>query len=890
MTFAIGSRVGLYEILSPLGAGGMGEVYRARDTKLGRDVAVKVLPSSLADDSDRLHRFEQEACAAGALNHPNILVIHHVDKHEGAPYIVSELLDGETLRKRMSGAKMAQRRAIDYALQIAHGLAAAHEKGIVHRDLKPDNIFITKDGRLKILDFGLAKLTQPDGTQPQTEIPTRRVDTNPGVVMGTVGYMSPEQVRGQPVDHRSDIFSFGAILYEMLSGRRAFHGQSSADTMSAILKEDPPDLSETNKTVSPALERLVNHCLEKNPEARFHSARDLAFAIEALSGSIATSTETISAPVMPRRRVPRRELISWLLVSLFLLVIAGLAIVALRKTPTNPAQLSRFYVYPAEKTSFAGAVDFISPDGRKLIFNASDADGKTQLWIRSIDSLSAQPIPGTEQANQAFWSPDSQFIGFFAGGKLKKAELSSGAVQTLADTQVSRGGTWNRDGVIVFASSFGGSLVRTSATGGAITPATTLDTSRRQSGHYWPHFLPDSRHFIYLARGANKQDNGIYVGSLDSTDSKLLVQTDAGAMYAAPGYLLFLRERTLMAQPFDPEKLQLTGEPSVIAEQLVYNPSNGRAFFCVSDNGILVYRTGAIAQNTRPTWYDRRGKELGSLGGPESIIIASALSPDETKFAISRTDPNLTGSDIWILDTSGRSSRLTFDPAVETNPIWSPDGTRIVFSSNRLGPFDLYWKFASGAGNEELLLKSDNTKFALDWSADGQFVLYQDIAQTTQRDLWALPLFGDKKPIAVVQTNFNEAQGNFSPDGHWVAYVSDESGTSQVYVQNFPPAGGKWMVSINGGSMPRWRRDGNELFYIASNNKLMAVPVMTNGQNFEAGNPQPLFDVRVSPALTGATSYSVTRDGQRFLVNVRSEEASASPAVVVQNWTGLLKK
>ena len=890
MTLASGNKLGPYEILAPLGAGGMGEVYRARDTRLGRDVAVKVLPSSLSVDPDRLHRFEQEACAAGALNHPNILVIHHIDTHDGSPYIVSELLEGETLRKRMSGTAIAQRRVIDYACQIAHGLAAAHEKGIVHRDLKPDNIFITKDGRVKILDFGLAKLTQPDGAQSQTEIPTRRVDTDPGVVMGTVGYMSPEQIRGKPVDHRSDIFSFGAILYEMLSGRRAFQGESAADTMSAILKEDPPDLSETNHNISPALERLVNHCLEKNPEARFHSARDLAFAIEALSGSFPTSAETMTAAAIAPRRMPRREVIGWSLAALLLLAGLAATIVLLRRTPPSERELSRFYVYPPEKASFAGAVDFISPDGRKLLFNVSDSDGKTQLWIRSVDSLTAQPIPGTEQANQAFWSPDSRFIGFFASGKLKKADLSSGAVQTLADTQVSRGGTWNRDGVIIFASSFGGSLVRISASGGPVTPATKLDTSRRQTGHYWPHFLPDGHHFIYLTRSANKQDNGIYVGSLDSTDSQLLVQTDAGAMYASPGYLLFLRERTLLAQPFDTDKLQLTGEPSVIAEQLVYNPSNGRAFFCVSDNGLLVFRTGAIAANTRITWYDRAGKELGSLGAPENIIIASALSADETKVAISRTDPNLTGSDIWILDTSGRSSRLTFDPAVDTNPLWSPDGTRIVFSSNRLGPFDLYWKLTSGAGNEELLLKSDDTKFALDWSSDGQFVLYQDIAPTTQRDLWALPLSGDKKPISVVQTNFNEAQGKISPDGHWIAYISDESGTFQVYVQNFPPAGGKWMVSINGGSMPRWRADGNELFYLAANNKLMAVPVKTNGNDFEAGNPQPLFDARIAPGVTGATGYSVTRDGQRFLVNARTEESSASPAVVVQNWTALLKK
>ena len=451
-----GTRLGPYEILSPLGAGGMGEVYRARDTRLGRDVAVKVLPASFSSDRDRLHRFEQEACAAGALNHPNILSIHDIGTHDGAPYVVSELLEGETLRKRLSGTTLPQRRAIDYALQLAHGLAAAHEKGIVHRDLKPENIFITKDSRVKILDFGLAKLTQADSNERQTDIPTRRVDTDPGVVMGTVGYMSPEQVRGQNVDHRSDIFAFGAIVYEMLSGQRAFRGDSPADTMSAILREDPADLSATNHNVSPALERLVDHCLEKDPEERFHSARDLAFALEALSTSAVSSTETITIPAVPPRRLARRELISWSLAALLFLVAVALAVISLRSTPPKEGELSRFHIYPPEKAFFGGATDFISPDGRKLIFNVIGAEGRPRLWIRSIDSLTARPIPDTERSNQAFWSPDSRFIAFFSGGKLKKVDVTGGAVQTLADAQTSRGGTWNKDGVILFAPAFGG--------------------------------------------------------------------------------------------------------------------------------------------------------------------------------------------------------------------------------------------------------------------------------------------------------------------------------------------------------------------------------------------------------------------------------------------------
>src|SRR3989441_1452433 len=431
MSISTGTRLGPYEIMAPLGAGGMGEVYRARDTRLGRDVAVKVLPSTYSDDTDRLHRFEQEACAAGALNHPNILVVHDIGTHDGSPYIVSELLEGETLRQRMSGAALAQRRVIDYASQIAHGLAAAHEKGIVHRDLKPDNIFITKDGRVKILDFGIAKLTQPDGSQSQTEIPTRRVDTDPGIVMGTVGYMSPEQVKGRSVDHRSDIFSFGAILYEMLSGRRAFHGESAAETMSAILKEDPPDLSETNQRISPALERLVNHCLEKSPEERFHSASDLAFAIEALSGTASGSGKTITM-AMPTIRARTRERFIWIAAIAVLLVSAiGLAFAYFRRVPQE-AHTMRFLISPTEQASFS--VSAISPDGRRLAISVRDSSGKSLLWLRSLDSLTMQPLPGTESAAFPFWSPDSRFIGFFAGGKLRKIDVSSGPPQTLCDT------------------------------------------------------------------------------------------------------------------------------------------------------------------------------------------------------------------------------------------------------------------------------------------------------------------------------------------------------------------------------------------------------------------------------------------------------------------------
>jgi serine/threonine protein kinase len=464
MTALAGTKLGPYEIQEPLGAGGMGEVYRARDTRLGRDVAIKVLPSSLSLDPDRLRRFEQEACATGALNHPNILVVHHIDTHDGSPYIVSELLEGETLRKRISGTRIAQRRAIEYASQIARGLAAAHEKGIVHRDLKPENIFITNDNRVKILDFGLAKLTQLEGNQSQTEVPTRRVDTDPGVVMGTVGYMSPEQLKGRAVDHRSDIFSFGAILYEMLSGHRAFHGESTAETMSAILREDPPELTDTNKSISPSLERLVNHCLEKNPESRFHSASDLAFALEALSDSSTSSTQTITVNSVAPPRWRRRELIlasvaAIALVGAIVLAVA-LGISSFRRTPTD-TRILRAVINPPEKTGFGSFA--ISPDGRRLAFVALETSGKSLLWVRSLDAFTAQSLAGTEEAAFPFWSPDSRHIGFFAGGKLKRIEATGGPVRTLCTAAVPRGGSWNPDGVIIFEPTPNDPLYRVSA-------------------------------------------------------------------------------------------------------------------------------------------------------------------------------------------------------------------------------------------------------------------------------------------------------------------------------------------------------------------------------------------------------------------------------------------
>ena len=554
--------------------------------------------------------------------------------------MVSELLEGETLRKRISGTSLAQRRVIDYALQIAHGLSAAHEKGIVHRDLKPDNIFIITDGRVKILDFGLAKLTQVDGHQSQTDIPTRRVDTDPGVVMGTVGYMSPEQVKGRRIDHRSDIFSFGAILYEMLSGRRAFYAESAAETMSAILKEDPPELSETNKTLSPALVRLVNHCLEKNPEERFHSASDLAFALESLSGGTSISNQTAAVPTWRPRIIKSRELIAWTIAGIALVVAAvALAVNYSRSTPGDKRVL-KLSIMPPEKTflTMTGAVSLaLSPDGQRLAFVASSA-GKDLIWVRSINSLSAQSLDGTDGVSSPsgiFWSPDSHFIGFFAGGKLKKIDVSGGPSQTLCEAPDARGGTWNRGGVILFNPAGSNQpLYRVSAAGGGDpTPATSLDKSQFETSHRWPYFLPDGRHFLYFARG-KPEHTGVYLASLDSKETIKLVGSPVNAVYAPPGWLLFMRNETLMAQPFDADKLSLTDEPIPIAQPVSFNGGLGRGTFSVSENGVLVYR-GGTGQINQPIWFDRAGKPIGSLG-EAGLYFTLWLSPDEKRVAADR--------------------------------------------------------------------------------------------------------------------------------------------------------------------------------------------------------------------------------------------------------------
>jgi hypothetical protein len=709
MPLSAGQRLGPYEIVEFIDAGGMGDVYRARDPRLGRDVAIKVLPVAFSADADRLRRFEQEARAAAALNHPNILAVYDIGTQSDAPFIVSELLEGETLREQLDTGPVAVRKAAEQALQIAHGLAAAHDKGIIHRDLKPENVFITRDNRIKILDFGLAKLTQNrPALASASALPTMPSPTEPGVVLGTVGYMAPEQVRGLDVDHRADLFAFAAILYELLSGRRAFRRDTAPETMAAILNEDPPDLRAASLPIPPALARIVERGLEKNPSARFQTASDLAFALSGVSdGSGASGTARADAP-----RVRHSGWLGWGTAAVLLATLAPLAYRDIRERPATP-DLMRFQIPPI--VEFGGPGNFsVSPDGRRLAFAGRGSDGMARIWIRALDSLEVRSLPGSETSEVTpppFWSPDGRFVAFDSGGKLKKLDATGGLPQTLCDLPgLSVGGSWNREGDIIVGNVSGG-LLRVRETGGTASPVTALDPARKEEFHLLPTFLPDGPHFLYLRIAPGTPDNGgVYIGTLDATpeaqSTQRLMPYAVGATYAAsgdsgPGRLLFLREGTLMAQPFDAQRLSVAGESEPVAERVGSFRDGG--FFSASNNGVLVYRTADA--DSQLTWFDRQGTVTGRASEPGGFRDA-ALSPDGARAVVSRTNTQeATKADLWLLDLSRGSgaTRLTLGAGIAEFPAWSADGQRIIFT---LGNSRLHQKLASGEGDEEEVLQS----------------------------------------------------------------------------------------------------------------------------------------------------------------------------------------
>ena len=894
MRLSPGITLGPYQIEAPAGAGGMGEVYRAQDTRLGRTVAIKVLPSGLVENMERQQRFEREARTISKLSHPHICALYDVGHQEGMDYLVLEYLEGETLEKRLEKGALQTEQLLLYAIQITEALENAHKAGITHRDLKPGNIMLTKGGA-KLLDFGLAKLAHdasPVGATLTGATLEPRSLTAEGTLLGTFQYMAPEQLEGKEADARTDIFALGTVLYEMATGSPAFTGKSKASLIAAILDKEPPPISSLRPMSPPALDRAVKFCLAKEPDERWQTAHDLKMQLKWIAEG--GSQAGVPREVPGRRR--RHEIILGVTAAV-LIAALGLTLpftISRWRETALPGPTLRFFVSPPENIAFESGMA-LSPDGRQLVFAARSGTG-TQLWLRPLDSLEAHLLPGTQNAWQPFWSPDARYLAFFADGKLKKMEMASGTVQSLCDAPDPRGGAWSHSGVIVFAPTFNSVLYQIPAEGGEASPITTLDNQKGETGHRFPQFLPDGRHFLFFHYYQQLARKPISVGSLDSKEQKQIFQSTSMVEYAPPGYLIYVRERTLVAQRFDARNLSVFGAVTPLAEGIGVEGETtgnitGRAAFTTSQSGMLAYRNDE-ASRTQLTWYDRKGKALGTIG-PRGDHDTPAISPDGKSVVVSRQNPG-EGRSIWVYDVMRETqSRLTFEPSLDNaSPIWSADGSHIIYSSNRGGLFDFYWKLSNGAAKEELLYSSDGNKFPSDVSRDGRYLIFvQDNARRGHFELWVLPLTGEPKPWPYLQTEFDLNSAVFSPDGHWVAYVSPESGRSEVFVQGFPETGAKFQISNGGADCPVWRADGKELFYIGADNKIMAVPV-ESGASFRAGVPQALFPARVRGFIvTGSrTEISVLRDGQKILVNALQEESIRAPITVVANWTSELKK
>jgi len=916
MPLSAGTRLGPYEIVSPIGAGGMGEVYRATDTRLDRTVAIKVLPAHLSSNPDLRARFEREAKAISALQHSNICVLHDVGKEADVDFLVMEYLEGETLAARLPRKPLAVDEALRIAIEVADALDTAHCRGVIHRDLKPGNIMLTKSGA-KLMDFGLAK---PYGLAASGSLPafsavaTMTSPASPittaGTVVGTVQYMSPEQIQGHEADARSDLFAFGATLYEMLTGKRAFAGKSQLSVASAILEKDPEPLGTLQPLTPPSLERLVSKCLAKNPEERWQNTRDLASELRWIAEGGGTAGTAPGSKLAAKRR--KRELLVGALAVGFLLA-AILSAVSYWRVERTPARVIIAEITPPDKVQFrtdpfAGGTPVLSPDGRALAFCGADENGKTMLWVRSLNSLVAHPLPGTEGAVDPFWSADSGALGFFAGGKLKTVAASGGPAVVVAAAPNEFGGSWNRDGTILFVPDDTKGVYKVAAGGGNPVLVIAADPSKfRFYGS--PRFLPDGKHFLYQAGGRDAASSGTYFGSLDGGEGRLAVR-GTSAKYAS-GFLLYLRETTLMAQAFDPARGELKGDqPRLVAERVA------REYFWeifdASENGILIYKTDSGGSGKQLTWFDRAGKNL-SVTGEIGAYYDVRLSPDGQKLA-SNADylANSSNSEIRVDELArGVHMRLTIDPHTDHGvPVWSPDGRTIAFAALsgkvRRG---IYEKPSNGAGGEELLLPSENPDrqiWPTSWSRDGGFILYsREGINPSPPDIWVLPLAGDRKSRPFVQAQAAAYDGQFSPDGRWVAYTSEESGRSEVYVVPFDAArvlnadpgsaraggGGRWEISASGGRCPRWRRDGKEIFFLSPANQMMAAEIEEKGNSIVVRTPQALFRcLRLSVlSVPSFAPYDVSPDGKKFVINTLTAENN-TPLVLLVNWTANLNQ
>jgi Tol biopolymer transport system component len=899
MPLTVGTHLGSYEIMAPLGAGGMGEVYRARDRKLNRDVALKVLPDAFTQDPDRLARFTREAQVLASLNHSNIAAIYGLEDSNGVQALVLELVEGPTLADRIAKGPIPLAEALPIARQIAEALEAAHEHGIIHRDLKPANIKLRPDASVKVLDFGLAKALEPVSTDGAnvTASPTITTPamTQRGVVLGTAAYMSPEQARGATVDKRADVWAFGVVLYEMLTGRRPFEGQTVSDSLASVLKDQP-----SWDGLPPNARSLLRRCLEKDPKRRLHDLADARIEIDEVLASAATA-EAHQAPARSPRPWQQAR-IAWSVAVVFLLAALALGFAAYRRRVADAPATVRSTILAPDGT-FIGAPTItgqglslaLSPNGRHLVFVATGSDNRSRLWLRSLDGNSAEPLAGTEDGVRPFWSPDSRSIAFFSLNehKLKRVDITGRQVLTVyEDPQLSGGGgTWSADGVILFAYALvetnSPAILRVADSGGIPVPATTID-AKAERRHITPVFLPDGRHFLYTSIPTTGPLS-VYMGRLDGPE-KVLVFRDAANVQYVPGRLLFVRGTTLVAQPFDAERRVLTGEGAPIVEGLAIDTYSRTGVFSASATGVLAYQAGMAGGISQLTWFDRAGKATGVLSEPADYNSVN-LSPDGTRAAVSLRDANR-NMDVWIVDVArGVRTRLTFDPADDVIGVWSPDGRSIVFDSARTGRRDLYRKAANGSGSEDIIDASPISKLPTSWSSDGRFLLYNSGSTTprTGNDLWVLPLVGQQKPYLFLQTSFNEGRAQFAPDGRWIAYASNESGRNEVYVASFPGPVGKWQVSTGGGGSPRWRHDGRELFYVALDGNLMTAAVNSRESVFEIGAVRPLFKPRMRDQFNGL-AYDVTADGDRFLVNTLVDRTASSSITLIVNWPGLLTR
>lgn len=876
--FAPSARLGPYEIVGPVGKGGMGEVYRAKDTRLEREVAIKLLPPNLAGDEQFRARFEREAKSVSALNHPHICTLHDIGqetvKGETLHYLVLEMIEGESLASRLSKGPLSLEDTLKYGNQIASALDAAHKRGIVHRDLKPGNVMITKAGA-KLLDFGLAKVGERGAIEGLSQIETinREVSeplTQQGTIMGTFQYMAPEQLEGATADARTDIFALGAVLYEMATGKKAFEGKNRTSLIAAIVSSQPPPISAVQGMSPPALDHIIRKCLEKDPDDRWQSARDVAAELKWIAEG--GSRAGIPAALSARRRT--RESVAWGLAALLGLIAFGFAIAWALRAP-EPAGTVRF-TFPNPQGAIDVGPPAVSPDGRTIAFDAADASGVRQIWIRPLDTLDARPLPGTEGAVRPIWSPDSRWIAFVGGGKLRKVAISGGPPQSICDAPTGADGSWNKDGVILFDGTDNDPIWRVDASGGA--PKIEVE-STKEGIVGWPAFLPDGRHFLYMA-DAGSDASKLMVRALGAKEGVEVLRTASKVAYAAPGYLLFIRDQTLVAQPFDAAKQKITGEPIPIGEGLGIDNVGG-ASFSISDNGVLAFRSGE-QQGRRLLWLDRNGKESPAL--PELRTYADfSLAPDGKRIAFDEADSADKG-DLWIRDLSrGVTTRFTFDKERDFAPQWSPDGRKIVYSREGKKAWDLYVKDASGTGEAELLFESEENKFVTHWTQDGAYVIFARLGQDAGWDIWALPMKGERKPIPLVKTQFAEHGGVVSPDGRFLAYRSNESGRSEVYVQEFPEARSKFQVSTNGGADPFWKGDGRELYYRTRDRRIIAVPIQP-GATFNVGPPETLFETTFA-TVTARGLYRPTPDGQRFLVVAPLGREAIPPTTVVVNWS-----